>query len=252
MVTLKLWFDARFRFYICISVMIVFALLLIGSYIGLNKTLSQSGPGSSAKISESTRADLNKVVGNYALYIDMEWFTLAGGLITLLAIIMALQGPLAESHSVHLTLSLPVRRYRWCVTQGLLTLGLIVAILLAATSVLWVAGALAGHVYPPRQATFNALLCAVPAAAWIGLTLAVGSFTRDKTKTALIAIPAKFISVFLFVLPPIRIWDMSRLGWPMSMQTQLTQFQWRPLLLVVVCAVGGVALTAYRFEQSDY
>jgi hypothetical protein len=131
----------------------------------------------------------------------------------------------------------------------LLTLGLIVVVLLVATAVLWVAGTLAGHLYPLRQAGLNVLLCALPAAAWIGLTLAVGSFTRAQTKTAIIAISAKFISTFLFALAPLRSWNMSNLGLPMSMQTQ---FQWHSLLLVVVFAVGGVALAAYRFEQLDY
>jgi len=110
-------------------------------------------------------------------------------------------------------------------------------------------GALMGHTYPPGRAALNLLLCAVPTVAWVGLTLAVGSYVLDKARTALIVIPTKFISVFLFTLPVMRAWDIGRLGRPINMHPD---YSWRTLLLLIVFAVGGVVLAVRRFERLDY
>jgi hypothetical protein len=250
MVAWKLWFDTRFRFLIGAVAMVVLAVFFAFIGYSMNKLMNQKDAIEKAKISAETKAAWSQSFGNYEKSIDTFWYESYGGeLIGLLAIILALGGPLAEPASVHLTLSLPVRRYRWPVTQALLTMGLTVAVLFVSTAVLLAVGAVTGHSYPPSQAALNVLLCAVPSVAWIGLTVAVGSFALDKAKTALIAIPAKFISVPLFMLPAMRSWEIGRLGRPISMHPALS---WRPLLLLVICAVGGVAMAAFRYEQRDY
>lgn len=251
MIALKLWFDTRLRFYISLAVMIVLALLLAWAVPAMSRMMIaglQDAPPN-AKINAEAKAAMLRVWGSYEMSIDTAWYGLYGaGLLGLLAIILASGGPLAEPHSVHLTLSLPVHRYQWPIFQALLTIGLVLATLFASTVILLAVGALMGHRYPPGRATLNVMLCVVPTVAWIGLTLAVGSFTLDKARTALIMIPAKFISDLFFMLPLARAWNMGRLGLPIGMQPALS---WRPLLLLIICAVGGVALAARRFERLD-
>lgn len=250
MVALKLWFDTRFRFFIGLAVTIVLAVLLAWMGYTMNRLMSQKSMIEKAKLSAETQAAWSQSFGDYETSIDRIWYaSYGGGLIGLLAIILALGGPLAEPQSVHLTLSLPVRRYRWPVSQAVLMIGLTFAMLFVSTGVLLATGALMGHTYPPGRAALNALLCGVPDVAWIGLTVAVGSFALDRTRTALIVIPAKFLSVLLLLLPPLRAWDIGRLSRPLSLHPSLA---WQPLLLFVVCAVGGVAMAAYRYERLDY
>jgi len=250
MVALKLWFDTRSRFLIGIVVMIFLALLLSWSFYAVNKVMGQNGAGANAKIGAETKSEVMKVWSSYETIVDAAWYESYGaGMATILAIIMALGGPLADSQSVHLTLSLPVRRYRWLVAQVMLTLALTVVMMFVSTAVLLAVGALMGHTYPPGQAALNVLLSVVPVVAWVGLTLAVGSFALDKARTALIVIPANFISAILFALPVMRAWNMNRLGRPLSMHPVLS---WKPFLLLIVCAVGGVATAAWRYEQRDY
>jgi hypothetical protein len=252
MVALKLWFDTRFRFFIGLAVMVVLALLFAWGIPAMSRTmmknLNEAPPN--PKIDAEAKAEMEKALGNYETMIDGAWYVSSGsGLIGLLAIILALGSPLAKSQSVHLTLSLPVRRYRWPVGQAVLTIGLTLAMLFVSTAVLLAIGALVGHTYPPGRAALNVLLCVVSAVAWIGLTLAVGSFVLDKAKTALIVIPAKFLSTILFMRPPLRAWDIGRLSRPLSLHPSLA---WQPLLLFVVCAAGGVVMAAYRYERLDY
>jgi hypothetical protein len=248
MVALKLWLDTRFRFLIGLIVMILLALLIV--YLQYKVTGAQNTLAH-AQISAETKAQVLNIFGDYGKYVDTTWYESNGGTaIAILAIILALGGPLAERNSVHLTLSLPVRRSSWLVAQAVLTMGLSVVMLLVSTAVLLAVGALMGHAYPPGQAALNALLCAVPTMAWIGLTLALGSYVLDKAKTALIVIPAKFLSPFLFTLPALKHWDMARLGRPLSMYPIIAWQQ--PLLLLFVCAVGGVAMAAHRYGQLDY
>jgi hypothetical protein len=138
---------------------------------------------------------------------------------------------------------------------SLLTFGLVVAMSLAGTAVLWVAGSLQGYRYPPKQAVLNALLCAVPSAAGISLTLAVSSYTLDKARTALIMIPAKLALPLLMLVPGLLkwpapwMWNFSTLGNPISLQAGLL---WRPLATLLVLAVGGAAIAANRYTRMDY
>jgi len=251
-IALKLWFDTRFRFYIGLAVMIVLALVLAWAVPAMSRMMItgiKNAPPSPGVTAEAKAAML-QIWGSYEMSLDTNWYGVyGGGSVGLLAIIMALGGPLAEPHSVHLTLSLPVRRYRWPIAQAVLTIGLTVTMLLVSTAVLMAVGALLGHTYPPGRAALNVLLCVVPNVAWVGLTLAVGSYTLDTARTALVVIPARIISVPLLKLPFARAWDLGSLGRPISMHPALT---WRPLLLLIVCAVGGVALAARRFQRLDY
>jgi len=250
MVAWKLWSDTRFRFYIGVVVMIVCAFFMLWMYSSMTKLLHPTELPSNPKVSAQAQATIAKVTGNYQAFTDHTWYISAGGLVALLAIILTLGGPLTESHSAHLTLSLPVRRHQWPVVQALLMMGMVVAMLQVSTAVFWAISTLAGQVYPPGHAVVNALLCAVPCAAWIGLTLAVGSYALDKARTALIMIPAKFLSFFVFTASPrMKAWNIGNLGQPMSMQPA---HPWRPLLLVIILSVGGVALAARRFERLDY
>jgi ABC-type transport system involved in multi-copper enzyme maturation permease subunit len=245
MILWKIWFDVRTRFYISLALILFFTIFLILLYPLLHLVISSAKPDLDAVAA----AQLRHLMKNYRLFMDEGWFRELQP-IWIFAIVLSLGGVLSEKKigAIFVTLSLPVARTKWILTQWLATSALVLALLVTG-GLLIVAGGIAyGSFYPPLSAIWGTLVLMFAALPWISLTLALSSLLQDRLKTTLILIFGVLILDILKVFTSVRVWL------PISTLDALEggPFPWRSVLVILAVTIGGLLVAIRTFQERDY
>ncbi|MCI0416160.1 hypothetical protein L0222_25580 [bacterium] len=245
MVLWKTWFDLRTRFFICLGLLILNVLSLIVFFPLFGTFLTRL----KMEIPLEQWKQIQAYASDYLLYMDAGWFhkdeTMAA-----FAVIFALGGIMTEAktHTVLLSLSLPVLRRRWVLSHAVFAWMYIMILAAVASILIVLAGFVYGKSYPLTRALMQTFLMPLIAFPWIGATLAVTSLTFDKLRAGLIVFGAWFLTGLLEKIPPVRIWlpgNLMDLAEPGS-------FPWQSLIVILVVGIGGIFFAVNKFEESDF
>jgi ABC-type transport system involved in multi-copper enzyme maturation permease subunit len=253
MLTWKLWFDLRMRFYMSLAVLLLVVVLVIAGHSFLMGFVGQMDL---AKIDmtlfpKQMRQEFQRLMTDYIFYIDSQWFKKnALSILSIMAILFALGGIQTERKkgSLLLTLSLPVERWRWIAMQAGIS-----ALLLLISTVISTMGILAGSLfigkqYPVETALLQVLLVWLGCLQWIGLSVFLNSYLHSSLKSAFILIPLQIIWSSLVIFPALYRYSALRLA---DLAVWRTGIPWEALLVALVLALGGTAFAAWRFEQYE-
>jgi hypothetical protein len=242
----KMWYDLRFRFFICLAFLIVHIMFLIAIFPVAGSLVSWFR----SDIPKQDWESIRQLISSYSYFMDHGWFQEVK-YISALAVIFSLGGVLTERkmHSIYFTLSLPVLRRRWILFQSGMAFFLITILCIAATALILIAGIAYGSGYPILRAIQGTLFLTLIALPWIGATFAVASMTQDRMKTALIVFGCWFFMGILQSIPAIRLWLPRHL---IDYYMGNNSFPWQSLIVILAAGIGGILFAIHRFEKEDF
>lgn len=227
----KAWLELRRRFWIALGLLLV-ATAIWASAFGTLPEVADHDPTAHA------------VMGDYAAYVRAFWFgRTGGGFLVYLTVLLSLGGVLAEERrgSLALTLSLPVPRSRWILSQAGVVAALVLGLAAVSTLEVVLLGPVVGGRVDPAEALAGTVLIALRASGAIGLTLFFSALTGDVLKAALLSVG----TAFLFHLPlgglaALRPWAL-----------EPGQSAWPPLAVALALAALGTAAAIVSLRQKD-
>jgi len=224
----KAWFDIRYRFLLCA---ILVALLV--------------GPGLVGSAFDSVNPD------RFTRWVDgwmngMEHFIFA-----VLAAVLAVGGTMTESNvrSNLMTLSLPVPRGRWLISQCTVVTLLVLCLALAVSVTIWLAGMLAGRDVRPGALLVAAILNAFAAALWVWPSSLSTSLTKEAVRAGLLVVSAMLVLRAAGGALGLEAWSLERIA---DFREWHGSVPWRPLIAGLLLAGATAWLTLRRFERTDY
>lgn len=183
-------------------------------------------------------------IGDYAAYVRAFWFgRTGGGFLVYLTVLLSLGGVATEERrgSLALTLSLPVPRSRWILSQAGVVAALVLALAAVSTLEVVLLGPLVGGRVNPQEALAGTGLIAFRAAGAIGLTLFFSALTGDVLKAALLSVGTAFLlHQPLGGLAVLRPWAL-----------EPGQSTWPPLAIALTLTVLGTAAAIVILRQKN-
>jgi ABC-type transport system involved in multi-copper enzyme maturation permease subunit len=245
MVYWKIWSEVRKRFYICLGISTFIVLFLIMLFPLSSLFLNY--------IKENVTSEelilLQKYTGDYRLFMDEGWFHEIG-FVALFAIVFSLGGIMTEvrSRSIFVTLSLPVSRRRWILSQSLISALLVLGITASACVLVLTGGLFLGRPYPLPYALGGTLLLTAGALPWIGITLWITSLTQDRLKAAVCTVALWFLT------EPLKTFSSFAEWMPQSILNLLQPlpFPWQASLSLLILSSGTLLAAVKHFDRRDY
>jgi ABC-type transport system involved in multi-copper enzyme maturation permease subunit len=153
-----------------------------------------------------------------------------------------------NTRSIFVTLSLPVTRRKWILSQWLFAALLSLVLATMAGILILLGGLVFGKTYPLSQAIWGTLLLTFVALPWISLTLAMTSILQDKLKTVLT------VAAIAFVVSILKIFESTQKWLPFALLDSLENevFPWRSISVILLVTLGGLYFAIRRFETRDY
>jgi len=246
MILWKMWYDLRFRFFICLAFVIIHVLFLIAVFPVAGSLVSWF----QSDIPKSEWNTVKQIISSYPYFMDHGWFQEVK-YISALAVIFSLGGVLTErkKRSLYFTLSLPVERRKWILSQSGMALFTITLLCVTATLLILIAGIAYGSTYSFFRALQGTLFLVLIALPWIGATFAVASMAQDRIKTGLIVFGCWFFMGILQAIPSIRVW-LPRYLIDYYMGSQ--HFPWQSLFVIFAAGIGGILFAIQKFEKEDF
>jgi ABC-type transport system involved in multi-copper enzyme maturation permease subunit len=221
----KAWSDTRYRFLLCA------ALLAITMVPGIVMAAGEA-------------EGFRRFVDGWAHGMEQLPFAI-------LAIVLAVGGTMTESNarSNLMTLSLPVPRARWLISQWIVVTLMVFCLAFSLSLIMAVAGAAAGRSVPVAVLFGAFVLNGLAAALWVWPAMLATSLSKEAVRAALIV-------VGLMMILDLGGAESSLSDWRLSTVADLTVWQrsvpWRALLAGAVLMGGAAWLTLRRFQQTDY
>jgi hypothetical protein len=242
----KMWYDLRFRFFLCLAFLIVHVMFLIAIFPVAGSLASWFR----SDIPKHDWENIRQIISSYSYFMDHGWFQEVK-YISALAVIFSLGGVLTErkTRSIYFTLSLPVERRRWILFQSGMAFFGIVLLCVVATALILIGGIAYGNVYSLFRALQGTLFLTLIALPWIGATFAVASMAQDKMKTGLIVFGCWFFMGILQSIPAIRLWLPRHL---IDYYMGNNSFPWQSLIVIFAAGIGGIYFAIQRFEKEDF
>lgn len=245
MVFWKLWFDLRWRFWLCLAL----TLLISGVSVGIFRWGNEILPILKPDMSAEQRLEIEQLNRSYRLFRDEGWFYEIR-FVSVLAAFLALGGVVAErkNGTMPLTLSLPVSRRRWLIAHALLVLLLTGILLLVASLLILVCGWTAGESFPPTRALFGMLVLMVRSLPWISAAIAFTVLFENRVKAAL------FLILSIFALDLIGLAEVFQQWRPAAILTLLEggPFPWKPLVSIALMTAVLAWFAVRTFENRDF
>jgi hypothetical protein len=246
------WRDLRWPALATAIAVVAFAIGVASSFGLATLALRQGDTGGWAQLA--------RLPNPYRTYVDWVWFRVPGTsfVLAIAAAFMAARVPLRRRADTPFMLLLPVTRTEILVTRFVVLAGLLLALCLAVSAVMVIAGAvLFDRPYPLGRAILAAILAFTGALAWAGVTVALASFVNRAVAVGLVLAAMYFVpfNQFQMTLPPRANIDPAG-AWNMWAVTDPSLWSatvpWLALLISVVLAVGGPLLAAHRLARVDF
>jgi hypothetical protein len=244
----KCWFDLRLRFYYSLVGLVFLLTLTIGLYL-IAEVAKPSGPLIRAAMQGIQRQP-------YSQYINEGWFSgkgTAGFVLLVSALSLATGGILAEkkTDTLLLTLSFPVRRWRWIFVHAALVAGLTLALSLIATFAVVLESYVIGKPYPIESSltgvTIGLWLGCFP---WIGLGLLANSCLHSGMNSILIILAINLILPRLSPNTFLSLYHWT--PWCLSEHAFWRQsIPWGAMLVSVAIGLIGILLSVLRLARED-
>jgi ABC-type transport system involved in multi-copper enzyme maturation permease subunit len=245
MILWKIWFDLRYRFLICMTILMA----LVAMHIAIFPYIKEVGADWMSQNAQKQALSKLQTFRDFGNYTDMQWFQNMQRF-SLLAIVLSMGGILTErkARSIFVTLTLPVERRQWLLLQAGVVFVILFGMGLLSSILLFTGGIFLHHDYPFGHVIFGSILLTLTAMPWIGITLLVATFTEDQLKTGLLVIGCMILIDGLAYFSSLRPWM------PENMTSLMIDngFPWKALLTIFVVTLGSVWLAVRRFEQTDY
>jgi hypothetical protein len=244
----KCWFDLRSRFYYSLVGLLFLLILTMGLYL-VAEVAKPSGPLIKAAMQGIQRQPFSQ-------YINEGWFSGKGTaefVLLVSALSLTAGGILAEkkTDTLLLTLSFPVRRWRWVFVHAAMVSGLTLALSLIATLAVVPGSYVIGKSYPLESSlaglTLGLWLGCFP---WVGLGLLVNGYLHSGLNSASIILAINLILPRLSPRTFLSLYHWT--PWCLSEHAFWRQsIPWGAMLVSVTIGLIGILLSALRFARED-
>ena len=245
MMSLKLWYDIRSRFYASLAFVALIAALHVAVFPFLKTLLGDWTNG--VPILDSP--EFRRLTEDYSYYTTSRWFGEIGRSV-LFGILLTLGGVLAEgrSRAALITLSLPVSRRAWVLGQMAAGAGALLLLNLAGSLVVAAGGVILGQPISAMQAVLGTLLLSVAAMPYLAVTLLAGAYTGERLLAGTAAIAFLVLTNKLDFFRAVRPWM------PESLMNVLQSHElpWKALLSIAIFTIAALAGAIREFKRTDY
>ena len=245
MMSLKLWYDIRRRFYASLAFFALIAALHVAVFPFLRVVLGDWTEGVPVLDSPEVR----RLAESYPYYTGSRWY----GEIersALFGILLALGGVMAEgrTRAALITLSLPVSRAAWIAGQLAASLAAVFALNLAGNAIVAAGGTILGQPIPVSQAVLGAVLISIAVLPYLAVTLLASAYTGERLMAAVAAVAFLIFTNKLDYLWAVDPWL------PESLMSVLTHpgFPWKPVVSITSVTAAALAGAIREFQRADF
>lgn len=245
MIALKIWYDIRRRFFLCLIFFALAAVLTVLFFPFLKTAMENWAAGFPAIDTPEVR----QLTTQYPYYIGSRWFGEIEKTV-LFGILLTLGGVMAEgrSRSALITLSFPVSRRRWFFSQFAAAMAGVFVLNLLGTLIVSVGGFAIGQPLPWMLISAGTILVSIAAAPYLAVALLAESYTGERLIAGIAAM------AFLIVTNKFDYFSFFDRWMPESLMSMLftNVFAWKPLVTILAVTIACLAAGLRKFRHTDF